>query len=259
MIVGRTSIAFVCLAWSGCAGDPAPHPAPPPVVARPPRDAAAATKAYGAALVREAEDPRAALAELDKAIAADPEHVLARLHAAELRLSLGEELARADRDLGPALKLAPDNARAHLRAGQIAQQLGDLPRAQTFLSQATKLKPDWDEPQYELADVWLRMGRAEDAVTAGRKAVELAPDRLELTMRLVGVLEGAGRPADAAKEMEAAATRIGKSAPLFRRAAELFDAAQLHEDAVRLRKVADKIDPPPVVPKKRELPPARKR
>lgn len=256
MIAGRTSVAAILGALASCAGDPA---APPKVAAGPARDSVVATRAFETATQLAKDDPRGALVALDKAILADPEHVLARLSAVELRLSLGEELERAARDLAPALKLAPDNSRAHLLAGQLAQQLGDAPRAGEHLSRAAKLKPDWDEPHFELADVWARLGRTDDAIAAGTRARQLSPDRLEVTMRLVDLLAGAGRPADAARELETAATRIGRSAPLFRKAAQLFEEAALPVDATRLRRIADTIDPPPVAKRTRELPPARKR
>lgn len=254
----------------GCAADPrvdagaagsgaeaeAGRPGEGRVVA--PAERARAARAFEAAVARAPDAPREALAQLDEAIAADPDHALARVHAAELRLELGEELARASTDLRHALTLLPTSPRAHLRAGQVAWAQQDAPRAEAMLLRAVQLKPDWLDPQLVLVDVLMHLGRAPDAVAAAEKARALAPERTDVVTRLCDTLAAAGRPADAARELEALAVRVGSSAPLFRRAARLWADAGQPAEAARLEARADKLDPPPKAKKTRALPPARK-
>lgn len=280
MWAGRTLILAVRVAGAslsvgvsglapGCASDPHPPVVVPDDPGEPPggpkaggsawRDRVTAARAFETALGRAGADPRGALAELDRAIAADPEHALARVHAAELRLELSEELPHADADLARAMVLLPDSPRAHLRAGQVAHALSDDTRAEKLLTRAATLKPDWADPQIALIDVLVRLGRAADAVGAATRARELAPERLDVATRLADTLSAAGRPADAAREMEVTAARFGRAAPLYRRAATLWDEAGSAADAARVRALADKLDPPPKPKKKRALPPARKR
>lgn len=200
---------------------------------------------------------REAIDAYARALEADELHGLAFLHKAENHLRLDDDPQVARILLKEALDLLPDNARAHLRYAEAAARLGFDVEAETYLKKAIALRSDLAEAHVLLAQHYEKTKRIEEAAQSLQAAAKTNPADIQVRVALVGLLDQLGRVDQAAQEMEAVAVHTKKSAPLYRRAADLHDRANRAADADRLRAIADEIDPPPQARKMRELPAAK--
>jgi tetratricopeptide (TPR) repeat protein len=120
----------------------------------------------------------AALAEINRAVALDPQNYLTRF----LRATLMEEDDAAyqtddsvESDLRRSIQLNPDYAGAYgFLASYLAGQKKDLPEALSFAEKAADLEPGTWVYQFDLAEVLLRLNRPADAVAAGNRAITQA-------------------------------------------------------------------------------------
>lgn len=122
------------------------------------------------------------------------------------------QLPQAQAQYERALALKADRSPAVLNnLAYIAQQLGDLKRAERLARDALRLAPGEAPIHDTLAEVLSAMGRHDDAVAAQRRAVELdsnAAYRVGLARRLLA----AGRKDQARDELEAV-QKLGKRYP----------------------------------------------
>ena len=120
----------------------------------------------------------AALAEINRAVAIDPQNYLTHF----LRATLLEEDDGAyqtdetvESDLRRSIELNPDYAGAYgFLASYLAGQKKDLPEALGFAERAADLEPGTWVYQYDLAEVFMRLNRPADAVAAGNRAIAQA-------------------------------------------------------------------------------------
>ena len=81
-----------------------------------------------------------AIAEYERALARDPNHVNARINLATVLARRGE-LGRAARELARAVEQEPGNALGHANLGLVLAQQGDTARAARALEEALRLDP----------------------------------------------------------------------------------------------------------------------
>jgi CRISPR-associated protein Csy1 len=74
-----------------------------------------------------------------------------------------------------ALESGEDNPAAHLLAGMVLQDLGDLAAADARFARAAALKPGWAAPLANRGQVLMDLGRAAEALAALRAAADLEP------------------------------------------------------------------------------------
>jgi cytochrome c-type biogenesis protein CcmH/NrfG len=97
-----------------------------------------------------------AKADLDAAIAREPEHAEALGLLAECCLRLGDAEAALEHGMASAA-LAISNPRVHLTIGRAFVALGSLQDAVVAFEAACALGPGWDEAQRALAEVRSRL------------------------------------------------------------------------------------------------------
>jgi tetratricopeptide (TPR) repeat protein len=199
----------------------------------------------------------AALVAYENAVRADPFQGLAHLGIAETHLYTDNDQSVMKSSLSRALSLMPTNPRAHLFAGDLAVESGEVPRAEAHFRCALELRPDYADAQKRLAKHLFdqqRYPEAEEVV--GKIAAE---DDVEITVLAADILEASKKYLEAAQKVEVAAGQVKTSAALWRRAAGLYEGAGQLVDAKRARAAADKLDPPEKERALRPLPKARKR
>jgi chemotaxis protein methyltransferase CheR len=144
---------------------PAPEPEPPaPPPAAPPEDEATTNEATPhvmpflaiADLVR-GNDLSAARSELDRLLAADPEHLAARVTLGNLHLR-AHDFPEAVAEYQQALAVSPLIPEAHYLLGVVFRKVGDLERSARSLRQALFLEPGFWCASFLLAGVEGRLG-----------------------------------------------------------------------------------------------------
>ncbi len=249
-------------AFFGCAAPPTPAPitapAPDPcqTSAAPwaqiqgPRDFAAAEPAFVAAQAAlAASDFVAARQHLDAALAADVTHALARLARAQLGEIQGADPEHIRADAATAVYLLPKNPRAQITFARIAEPNLALHHWRC----AVTLAPESAEAHFNLGRSYLSFGQLSDALTSLEEAYRLGPEVIAHGVTLAAALEQAQKLARAAQVLEDAANKA-RSAPIYRKAALLWDSLERPQDAARARQAADHLDPPPPARPLRPLP-----
>jgi serine/threonine protein kinase/Tfp pilus assembly protein PilF len=156
---------------------------------------------YGTALNESAGEPsereRPEVSIAERAVALDP--TLADGHAARgrVRMLITWDWAGAQQDLEHAIALAPGNANAQLRYGQMMETLGRLPEALALLQQVVELDPLSATANQQLGICYTAMRDFAAARKSLQRALELAPGH-GLALRALGLTELLdGRPAEA--------------------------------------------------------------
>jgi tetratricopeptide (TPR) repeat protein len=104
----------------------------------------------------------------------------------------GEILDRAIAANREAIRLKPDDARAHYNLGNALVFKGRFDDAIAAYREAIRLRPDLAEPHYNLGSALVSEGRLDDAITAYREAIRLEPDDAEAHCNLGQVLRKKG-------------------------------------------------------------------
>lgn len=223
------------------------------------RSYSAAHAAYVRAEAAEAKgDMQAAREAYAEAVTADPSHGLARLALAEAHWATDNDLERIQRHLAAAVVLLPRNPRAHLRFADACAQLDLAEIARTHWSCAIELKADLPTAHAELARYALTAGKPAEATRHIRSALGSDAKNYRYHLLLADSLQAEGEARPAAHAAEQAAVLVGRSAALYRKAARLHEDANSTDDADRLNRIADEIDPPPEGRKLRPLRRARR-
>lgn len=223
-----------------------------------PRDFRRAKASFDRGLAHQkAGRPAEALAEFNRAIAADATFGLAHLEAAVSHLYTDNDRDELSAHLSAAVVLLPRNPRAQLQYARFQREVGNLDLAERHLGCALALAPTHAPTHEALARLLLVQDRAADAEARARSAVALAPTKTTYRVLLADILTRRQRFMEAGVEVEQAAKQVGRSAALYRRAAGLYAQGGATTDAARLRRIADKLDPPRQRRRLRPLKPGR--
>ncbi len=163
-----------------------------------------------ALLLEAAGDHKAALAELDRALDGDQDHVGSLVNRGALLGTLGR-FAAAERDLKRALRSDPAHAEALYHLGVVMTRKGLWGEAVPALRRAIELDPAKAQAHFYLGEALNHVDDLAGAMLAYQRAAELAPDHSRALYGLGIVLDRLGRPDDAAqmykRSREVAATR----------------------------------------------------
>jgi tetratricopeptide (TPR) repeat protein len=118
--------------------------------------------------------------------------------------NLDAQLESSAKDLEIAIKLDPNNARAHWLHARVQFSLEDLPRALTAATQSVRLEPE--NPQYRVlrAQILGQMGQFSAAIEEARQAVETSDKRPHIKAQALcqlGDLYSSGTQPDYKKAM----------------------------------------------------------
>ncbi|HXS06092.1 MAG TPA: tetratricopeptide repeat protein [Rhizomicrobium sp.] len=140
--------------------------------------------------------PDAAIACFEKAIAIRPDH-------AEAHHNLGILFAMLGRDddavaaLGKVITLSPTHADAHSNLGIVFARLGRMDEAMSVLRKAVRLKPDHAVAWFNLGNLLKDRGQNDEAIAAYRHAIARQPGYVPAYNNLGRLLYGLGRNEDA--------------------------------------------------------------
>lgn len=224
------------------------------------RDFRGADEAFRRGLkAADAGQPEVARSHFEEALLLDPTYGLAYLSLAEsLRTLERSPHARAEA-LVRAVRLLPDNPRAHAELGLALSDLGRSQPARVHLQCALERRADLSEARLRLAIEWLDAEDPEAAEAQLRAYLDHEPPSLRVLGLLARSLERQARYGDAAETVLEAAELTGDNPVLLRRAAALFRRAERPERAAAAETRADAVDPPERKRSMRPLPPARRR
>src|SRR5690606_1669168 len=129
------------------------------------------------------QQPHAAIAPLQQAAAIDPVNPEIALYLARA-LAMAQHGVEALAQIERALQLAPDNALAHDRAGDVLTQCHQHGRALAAFERAVALAPDNPGFRYNLATSLSYHGRVADAERAFEACIALAPSHWQAHLSL---------------------------------------------------------------------------
>lgn len=133
-----------------------------------------------------------------------------------------------------ALRLNPEDSRAHNDLGVLLEKEGDLENARAHYHAAVSAHPDFVLAWSNLGDLLGRAGDHEGAVDAFRKALEHAPDNPEYAYNLAVHLAASGKPAEAAAQYQAVLGRVPKDVRVLNNLGLLYAEQGKTEEAVDL-------------------------
>ncbi len=122
-----------------------------------------------------ANDPKAALILLDKAILLQPEFFEALNNRGNVKFGLGD-LPGAISDYARAIELQPDHANAFVGRGNVKSALGDLSGAISDYDRAIELQPNNAAAFNNRGNVKSDLGDLPGAISDYDRAIELQPD-----------------------------------------------------------------------------------
>jgi Tfp pilus assembly protein PilF len=168
----------------------------------------------------------------------DPQHTAAMACLAELTAGDGQESGQARRQLVQALAKGKAPALVHLILGTIAQDRGDLERAEMHLQRATELNPSMPAVANNLARVLMRS----DQTNAGRAlklvdhAIALVPQHPEFRATRGVILLVQGKLGEAVTELERALQQLPERPDLHVALATAYEGLGEPELAAEHRK-----------------------
>jgi len=132
-------------------------------------------------------DGAGALADLDRALAADPDAAEALENRGLLYRKAGRnDLARADFDR--AIAVRPDRAIAYANRGELRFSQGDVAGALTDFEAAVRVDPGSPVNHFNVATAKAQLGDVEGARAAAERALELEPEGTAFHDRVKGAL-----------------------------------------------------------------------
>jgi tetratricopeptide (TPR) repeat protein len=160
-------------------------------------------------------DPKDAVAEARKNLAADPKNPGLLLKLAQAQISVWED-KEAVETLTRAIKLSPQNGDLYTERGHRYLPLRDFGKARADLSRAVALNPKNMAAYYHLGLSHYFLNEFPEAADAFRHAVETAPntdERINSTNWLYAALRRAGKTEEAAKALEAVPPEMTNESP----------------------------------------------
>lgn len=188
-------------------------------------------------------DLRSALAELERAIAFNPQFTLAYLEAGDIYLELAQYEA-AERQFAMAVRNEPRNYLAQYRHGQVLHKLGRLEQANRAYLRALSIRPASFDANLGLSTVLLELGRAEQALPYGQRAVRSEPPSGRARMHLGNVYAAIDRHEEAVIEYQQAAELMDAPTPgLLLNMAESLNQLQRYAEMVGALDQLVRLDP----------------
>lgn len=177
-------------------------------------------------MLAKSRDWPAALAEYEKARAANPKLPLVNYFVGEALMRGREDWAGAAAALRLELETNPYHYESNLLLGTLLLEGGQIQEALARLEQAARLRRDDIALKYPLGAAYLTVGRLEEARALLEAVAASAPGHLPTQMKLAALYTKLGRTEDAARA-RANATRLLKEADAkaFRGGKQIIDGA----------------------------------
>jgi putative PEP-CTERM system TPR-repeat lipoprotein len=192
--------------------------------------------------VRTGAEPRAIGETLQRAVAANPQSVPARLALIEFYLRTKDTKAALTAAQG-AVAALPNDPRVLEASGVALEAAGETNQAIEAYTKLAGLQPKSPQPLLRLAALHLRQKDNARAIDALQRARKLAPGARELVPEMVQVYLAANRPDDALKE----ARELQKSEPKFAGGyaleGDIFLAQRKYAEAEKPYREALKLEP----------------
>ncbi len=191
-------------------------------------------------------DIRAALAELERAIAFNPRFTPALLEAGDLHMEMGET-ALAERSFAAAARAEPRNFDAQFRHASALHRLGRTDEASRAFLRALSIRPNEFEAMMGLSLVYLESGNPEQALPYAQRSAEARPRSGEARMHLGNVHAALDRHDEAVIEFRQAAELLTKPAPgLLLNMAESFNRLGRYAEMVGALSEVVAAEPTPI-------------
>jgi predicted Zn-dependent protease len=143
-----------------------------------------------------------------------------------------------------------------MRYADLKAEMGEHEVAERHWLCSLAKKPNLNQARLNLARHLVHLGKRGPAEQQLRTLTTLDPNNLSAHVLMSQSLEARGALVEAGIWMERAAQTAGGVASLYRRSARIYEAGGRSSDALRVRTIADKLDPPV---EKRSMRPLRKR
>jgi tetratricopeptide (TPR) repeat protein len=122
-----------------------------------------------------------------------PDWGLAHLELGIARLALDPRDPRALASLSEAVRLDPDNARAHLQLGYACEHQGRSVQAEYELRRAVALRPELHEARFALAGLLAASGRDDEAIETYLELLDRSPNDVAALAALAELYERSGK------------------------------------------------------------------
>ncbi len=186
-----------------------------------------------------------ALVAFERALAVDATHAATLCNKGKVLNDIGR-FADAVRTLEAAVARQPDLAEAWNNLGNAHAQFDDLEGAVDAYGRAVACRPNFAIAQMNLARALEKSGRIDDAIDAYRQAAEWDSCAAEAYVGLAALHLGRGDASAALRATDdALATLPGNTTALAHRGTALIALDRI-EDAGRLNRLQDLVDPAPV-------------
>jgi len=142
-------------------------------------------------------DPQGAIRAINRAIAADPQHIEAHTLLGYVELEIRGDADTAIREYRKVIELKPDSAEAHNNLAVALKKRGDLDEALGSLNRALELKPAFAAALTTRGGIYAEQGKWREARRDFEQALQLNPND-------DGALYGLSQAAREAKEYASA-------------------------------------------------------
>jgi tetratricopeptide (TPR) repeat protein len=177
-------------------------------------------------------DLQAALRELERAIAFNPQFTLAYLESGDIYMELAQ-YERAEREFANAVRNEPRNYLAQYRHAQVLHKLGSLEESNRAYLRALSIRPGSFDANLGVSIVLLELGRAEQSLPYGQRAVRSEPPSGRARMHLGTVYAALDRHDEAVVEYQQAAEMMEAPTPgLLLNMAESLNQLQRYAEMV---------------------------
>ncbi len=177
-------------------------------------------------------DLQAALRELERAIAFNPQFTLAYLESGDILMELAQ-YEQAERQFALAVRNEPRNYLAQYRHAQVLHKLGALDESNRAYLRALSIRPSSFDANLGISTVLLEMGRAEQALPYGQRAVRAEPPSGRARMHLGNVYAALDQHEDAVVEYQQGAEMMdAPTASLLLNMAESLNQLQRYAEMV---------------------------
>ena len=144
-----------------------------------------------------------------QAVQRRPDDVATHVNLAGLLCNVAHNYPEAAAECRAALRLDPENVKAHFGLGNALREQGKLDEAAALYRAAIRIKPDFGPAHHNLAYILLQQGNVDGAIAEGRESLRLQPDAVAVPGNLAWLL--AVYPDRPARDYEEAATLVRKS------------------------------------------------